>query len=486
MTGKRNSLRQVDGEKRIESGSRTRAETDSSTTVGRRTYMKLMGVGTLIGGAQTVSAEETGYGAGGYGEGGYGGDGSGGGGSDPTPEPPVVESDRATDLSESEATLTGTLEGLGTAEEALVGFEWRRADGDEWATTDMETLESSDKFEEAISDLEESTEYEFRAVAETDDGSDAGATLTFVTEEPEDEPPTVRTRGSSDVDDTSAIVTGEVTDIGGADEVNAAFEWREDGSSEWRTTSPQILDTPAEFREELSELTAETSYEFRAIADSEEGAERGDTRSFTTEEPEDEPPAVSTDRATEITDTSSTLTGEVTDLGGADEVEAAFEWREDGASEWRTTSSKTLDTSGAFADELHDLEPGTEYEFRAIAETDWGSDAGDVVSFVTDEARDEAEPTIERFDLTEWSNPAWSRVKVEWAVSHEGEQLEHVETRLLRTGSVLDSEESSVSGSTADGEHSLRTRERSDRYTVQLTVTDTEGNTVSSEKTIDL
>ena len=464
----------------IEGRSRTRTGNDSSTAVGRRTYMKLVGVGTLIGGAQTVSAEETGYGAGGYGEGGYGGD------SDSTTEPPVVESDRATDLSESDATLTGTLEDLGTAGEAVVGFEWRRADGDEWTTTDMETLESSGKFEEGIADLEESTEYEFRAIAETDDGSDAGATLSFVTEEPEDQPPAVSTVGTSETDDTSAVLTGEVTDLGGADEVNTAFEWREDGASEWQTTTPRTLDTATEFEEELSELTADTEYEFRAVAESEEGTDRGDVLSFVTDEPDDQPPAVSTGQATETTDTSSTLTGEVTDLGGADEVEAAFEWREDGVSEWRTTSRKTLDTATEFEEELHDLEPDAEYEFRAVAETEWGSDTGDVVSFVTDEPQDEAEPTIERFDLTEWSNPAWSRVRVDWAVSHEEERLEHVETTLLRTGSVLDSEESWVSGSTADGKDSLRTRERSDQYTVQITVTDTDGNTVSSEKTIDL
>ncbi len=95
------------------------------------------------------------------------------------------------------------------------------------------------------------------------------------------------------------------------------------------------------------------------------------------------------------------------------------------------------------------------------------------------------ELSIDVFDLTDSSNPAWARVTVNWAVS--GENLSSVQSELILDGNVIDSQTSSVSGSGASGEHSLRNRNgHGNTYQVKLTVTDAGGNSVSETKEIDL
>ncbi len=97
-----------------------------------------------------------------------------------------------------------------------------------------------------------------------------------------------------------------------------------------------------------------------------------------------------------------------------------------------------------------------------------------------------ADLTIEVFDLTDTSNPAWARVTVEWTVSSVL-GLATVKTEMILDGKVIDSKTSTVSGDTASGTHELRNRGgHGETYEIILTVSDTEGNTTSQTKLIDL
>jgi len=86
----------------------------------------------------------------------------------------------------------------------------------------------------------------------------------------------------------------------------------------------------------------------------------------------------------------------------------------------------------------------------------------------------ETDPVIETFDTDSYSSGPWSRADVDWAVSDEDGALDSVTTELLDGSDVLDSETSSVSGSSASGEHELRTRDSPD--SVRVTVVDDAGN----------
>lgn len=77
----------------------------------------------------------------------------------------------------------------------------------------------------------------------------------------------ITTNEPLNITDTSADLSGEVTDIGSNDEYRAYFEWREVGSTTWNKTEELLFNEPADFQQSLSNLTTDTEYEYRAVAE---------------------------------------------------------------------------------------------------------------------------------------------------------------------------------------------------------------------------
>jgi subtilisin len=194
--------------------------------------------------------------------------------------------------------------------------------------------------------------------------------------------------------------------------------------------------------------------------------------------------AVSTGDATDVGTDAATLNGSLDDLGGADSADCYFEYREAGSDTWNTTGEQTLSSTGSFSEDVSGLASGTDYEFRAIAEaSDGDADTGATNTFATDSSSGDSAPAIDRFDLTDDGNPAWTRYYVDWAVSDGDDDLSTVTCEMVDgSGNVLDSETSSVSGSSVSGTHYLETK--SDASEIALTVTDEAGNSTSDSKSI--
>lgn len=89
---------------------------------------------------------------------------------------------------------------------------------------------------------------------------------------------------------------------------------------------------------------------------------------------------------------------------------------------------------------------------------------------------------IPQFDVSARSQGPWQRADVSWTVSHSGGGLQSVTTELLAGTSVLDVQTSAVSGSSASGEHNLRSR--GTPTAVRLTVTDPAGNALVQEQPV--
>ena len=188
--------------------------------------------------------------------------------------------------------------------------------------------------------------------------------------------------------------------------------------------------------------------------------------------------SVVTGDATEVGETTATLTGEVTELDGVDDADIGFEYGESGGDLPNAVDAGTVSDADAFDATVDDLDADTEYEFRAVAETPEDDDEGDVLAFTTDEEEGDdggdSAPVIDGFDVTDDSNPQWTRHTVDWAVSDEDGGLDSVTSEQLEGGSVVDSVTSNVSGDSADGSHDLESRGTSVDE-VRLTVTDDAG-----------
>ncbi len=95
-------------------------------------------------------------------------------------------------------------------------------------------------------------------------------------------------------------------------------------------------------------------------------------------------------------------------------------------------------------------------------------------------------PVIQGLEATNISDTDGVRAVVEWAASHQDGNLATVEILVVCDGKIVDSATISVSGSYARGQRWFRERDREgDAYEVTLTVTDTNGNSVSRTVPLD-
>ncbi|MCH8558549.1 MAG: S8 family peptidase [Balneolia bacterium] len=86
-------------------------------------------------------------------------------------------------------------------------------------------------------------------------------------------------------------------------------------------------------------------------------------------------------------------------------------------------------------------------------------------------------PSVTSLSVNSYSTGPWRRADVSWAVADEDGDLATVSVQLLGGSNVLDSANFNVGGSSASGSASLRSRSNPD--SVRVTVTDSNGNSVS-------
>lgn len=303
---------------------------------------------------------------------------------------PEVVSNEATNITNDSTHLNGEVTDLGGETEVDAYFEYRETGASTWNTTTAQNISSSQTFNDTISGLDESTEYEFRAVIDDTGGTrlDEGSTLTYTTESDGE----VSSEPASDVSSSSAQLNGDITDLK-VDSVEGFFRYRETGATEWSETSKKTLTATGPYDETITELSESTEYEFEAVIEDDEGIEidSGTTETFTTDTKTD--PSVQTDPASNISDDSAQLNAEITDMGDYDSVEASFQYRQIGAGTWNQTTTQTITSAQVYDETVTGLDPETEYEFRALVEDDESNtlDTGDTLNFTTEEEPDDTD-----------------------------------------------------------------------------------------------
>lgn len=237
--------------------------------LGRRSYLGLLGggVGTALLGTRPVVAQDGGYGAGEYGLGEYGG------AENESVDPPTESPDKpdesdddstsdvltvSADPKASAVSLSGLVWSLGDADEANVFFEYRAADTDEWSETEASTQSRWGAFEQTVTDLSPSTEYEYRAVVTTGDDSSTGDTKAFQTLEADQSEPSVDKLSIRDVssadDEIELLIDWEVSDPDGdldtvsmlVSDGNSTIEWEDIPASGSTARGSQMVSVPAD------------------------------------------------------------------------------------------------------------------------------------------------------------------------------------------------------------------------------------------------
>ena len=291
---------------------------------------------------------------------------------------PVATTGSASGISQTTATLSGTVNAKGASTTVTFEYGETTAYGTSVAATPSPVTGSTDTaVSAALSGLDPGTIYHFRVVGSSANGTTLGANQTFTTPGP----PTIEIGVASPVTNTGVTLVYGVYANGAATTVT--FEYGE--TSSYGTTvpaspSPVTGTAGTTVSAVLSGLNPGTTYHFRMVATNANGTTMSNDRTFTTASP---PLAVS-GAASGVTSGSATIAGTAT--ANFNPATVTIEYGETtayGSSVTASPSPVYFGTATAVSALLSGLAPSTTYHYRVVATNSYGTATGDDATFTT-------------------------------------------------------------------------------------------------------
>ena len=335
-----------------------------------------------------------------------------------TVTPPTVTTNDATNITSNSAVLNGAIT---PGDEAITaqGFEWKATTGGTYAAVSAAGTTPTYN----LTGLAANTSYTFRAFATTASGTTYGLEKTFTTSQSSVTPPTVTTNDASNIASTSATLNGTVA--AGSESITAqGFEWKATVGGSY--TAVNATGTTMSYN--LTGLTANTGYTFRAFATTASGTTYGAEKTFTTQQGQTSCPAPTNVTASNITETSA-------DISWTQPDNAATSWdvlyKESAATSWYTVTTSNNPYT------LVGLTSASSYDVQIIAHCTNGqnSDPSATYTFMTVGINDY---TLDN-SVTVYPNPTTGVVQIK----NEELRMENVEVydvygKLLNVMSVDD------------------------------------------------
>lgn len=295
-------------------------------------------------------------------------------------EIPTVKTIGSSDVTTSSVVLSGEVVSENGEKIKERGFVWMEGSG--VPTTEASKIKvdgAVGAFTSTVRNLKPNQEYTFRTYAINAEGTAYGDPMIFTTlvALPTVTPPVV-----SSVTSTSATLSGTVKDHGGEIVYEVGFYYSTDSkvdpSSAHKTSQAYSSTT---FSMDVAELAINTKYYVIAFATNSAGTYYSQTVEFATAASS---PSVVTVGASEITESSVFLSGEVESDNGAAVTERGFVWVKGAATPTTSSSKLKVDgTTGEFSASLSNLDPNQNYSFRAYAINSKGTAYGATLSFTT-------------------------------------------------------------------------------------------------------
>ncbi|MFA5340718.1 MAG: hypothetical protein WC332_02970 [Clostridia bacterium] len=318
--------------------------------------------------------------------------------------PATVTTEAASAVSDSGFTGNGTITELGSSDITRRGFCYKAGtvgdpfDFDSVAYDDgtFTTLESWDK---AVTGLSGGTGYRVRAYVVTTGGTAYGDTVQVTTDLVA---PTLTTEDCTVVLSTSCTANGTIVTTGGANPTVRGFCYVEGTSGDPTVADSEVHDTgdysTGAYTKAITGLTAGTGYRVRAYATNSVDTAYGTTVQLTTAAANI--PVVTTQAVSEVTTSSFTGNGNITDIGTSDVTTRGFCYKKSSLGTPTVSDSTAYDTgtygTGAYTKSITGLSAGVNYNVRAYAINSTGTAYGDIVlaAITSSDVSADAEPTL--------------------------------------------------------------------------------------------
>ncbi|MFA5216851.1 hypothetical protein [Sulfuricurvum sp.] len=291
------------------------------------------------------------------------------------PAPPVVQTDPASAITSTQATLNATVID-DSGEDCEVWLEYGLDTGYGTETNHETQKRIPDTIAENITSLDPDTTYHFRAVIMNSQGTTYGADGEF------DTPPlpAIDTDAATDIGYFGATVNSEVTEDS-AEDCEVWFNYGKTvgyGSSTSHQTGKRVGNTPFAA---LTGLDPDTTYHYQAAISNNQGATTGSDMTFKTDE---QPcPTIETQAATDVGDTYATISAEVTEDSGED-CEVYFQYGKTLSYGSETTHRTGKRVGNVISETITGLDDLTVYHFRAVITNTVEDPYGDDLTFETE------------------------------------------------------------------------------------------------------
>jgi hypothetical protein len=285
---------------------------------------------------------------------------------------PTVTSPTFADVTDTAATLGGTLTDNGGDAGTTCGVEWGTTPGGPYPNTVSDVACSVGvPFTTGVSGLPASTQIYFRATATNSAATANSAENTFTTADPI-VPPTVTVTPATNIGQNSATLGGNVTGAGNGTVTDRGVVWNTTSPAEAGGTSVSMGSGTGSFSQLVSGLPAGTQIFFKAYATNSAGtAYSTGEESFTTLVGL---PTVDSPTVADINATTATLGGTMSSDGGQAPSDCGVEWGTTFGGPYPNSGSFGVCSEGVpFTVGVTGLPTGTVVYFRAYATNSAGT-----------------------------------------------------------------------------------------------------------------
>ncbi len=236
------------------------------------------------------------------------------------------------------------------------------------------------------SNLQQGTTYYWKVEVinpATDQILSTSNTWSFTTIGTSDTIPSLSTTSITNITETSASSGGNVTNDGGSNVTAKGICWSTNQNPTTNNDSTNNGTGTGTFTSSLTNLNPNTTYYVRAYATNNEGTAYGNQQTFTTDSSNNSTPTVTTSSITNVTETSASSGGNVTNDGGNNVTARGICWSTNQNPTTSNNSTNNGTGTGTFTSSLSNLNSNTTYYVRAYATNSEGTSYGSQEIFTT-------------------------------------------------------------------------------------------------------